>query len=238
MRYIHITAGTLALIAGAVALYAAKGGTVHRRFGMAFVVAMLTMTGSAAIMAAFLRPHHGNVTAALLTFYLVSTSLLTVRCTVEQSRAMVTGFMLVALGVGAYAFNLGFEALASPKGHVQGIPAPPLFMFGVVAVLASAGDLRMLVAGAIEGRQRIARHLWRMTYAMWIATTSAFIGQAKFFPEPLRKMAFLAIPTLLVTGALVYWLVRVLAVRRRPLPVRTSSPLAAAAVALAPGETA
>jgi uncharacterized membrane protein len=222
MRYIHITAGVLALIAGFIALYATKGASVHRKFGMAFAIAMLTMTSSAAIMAAFLRPHRGNVVAALLTLYLVSTSLLTVRRTVAQSRAMVTGFMLVGLVVGAQAFGLGLEAMDSPNG-IDGIPAPPLFMFGFVGVLASALDARVLAAGVIEGKHRLARHLWRMTFAMWIATTSAFLGQAKFFPDPIRKVAFLAIPVLLVTIALFYWLIRVLFVRRRPLPVRSAS---------------
>ena len=44
---VHIAAGTLALLAGLVALSAAKGGTIHRRSGAIFVLAMLTMAAAA-----------------------------------------------------------------------------------------------------------------------------------------------------------------------------------------------
>ena len=40
---VHIAAGSLSLIAGFVALYAAKGDATHRRAGMLFVYAMLVM---------------------------------------------------------------------------------------------------------------------------------------------------------------------------------------------------
>lgn len=54
-----------------------------------------------------------------------------------------------------------------------------------------------------------------MTYAMWIATTSFFLGQADEFPEPLRKLWLLAIPVVIVTVLLFYWLGRVLIKRER-----------------------
>jgi uncharacterized membrane protein len=38
---IHIAAGGLAIILGAVALSVKKGGTIHRRSGLLFVYAML-----------------------------------------------------------------------------------------------------------------------------------------------------------------------------------------------------
>ena len=84
LKPIHIIAGLVAITAGAVALYAVKGSTLHRRSGMIFAVAMLTMTSSAVTMAAFLNPNIGNVIAGLLTFYLVSTGLLTMMRSVAQ----------------------------------------------------------------------------------------------------------------------------------------------------------
>ncbi|MBA8886803.1 putative membrane protein [Dokdonella fugitiva] len=213
MKAIHIIAGLLALVAGAVALYATKGSPLHRRSGWMFAVAMATMTTTAAVIAQFFSPNRVNVVAAVLTFYLVATGVLAVRRTVPQMRLRATGLMLVAVAVGAHALALGAEALSSTTHRVDGIPAPPLFMFGTVALLAAFGDLRMLQAGRIEGARRLARHLWRMSYAMWIATTSAFLGQAKFIPEPLRKLPLLVAPVLLVLAVMVYWLVKV---HRRP----------------------
>jgi uncharacterized membrane protein len=47
---IHIAAGGLAIILGAVALSVKKGGTIHRRSGRLFVYAMLVLGISAAIL--------------------------------------------------------------------------------------------------------------------------------------------------------------------------------------------
>ena len=47
---VHILAGGLALMFGYVALYAAKGATLHRKSGMLFVLAMVTLSLSGALM--------------------------------------------------------------------------------------------------------------------------------------------------------------------------------------------
>ena len=77
---LHITAGVLALVFGYTALFARKGATVHRKSGLFFVAAMVVMSLSGALMAA-VKPSGSvvNVVAGLLTFYFVTTALLTVR---------------------------------------------------------------------------------------------------------------------------------------------------------------
>ncbi len=87
---------------------------------------------------------------------------------------------------------------------------------GAVALLAALGDLRLLMGRVLQGANRIARHLWRMCLAMFIATGSFFLGQAKVFPDALRKPALLAIPVLLVLLLMLYWWVRVLLTKRIP----------------------
>ncbi len=216
MKLIHIIAGLLALVSGAVALYATKGSWLHRRSGMVFVVAMLVMSSTGALMAIYLKPNPPTATAGALTFYLVSTGLLTVRRSVEQVRGVLTGFMLAALGLGGFALWLALQALNSPDGLVGGAPAPPLFLFAAAGLGGGLLDARMLWAGSIQGAHRLARHLWRMGLAMWIATTSFFIGQPKVFPEFLREQIGLrAIPALLVALVVFYWLGRVLIKRHR-----------------------
>ena len=49
---VHILAGGLGLVAGAVALSAAKGARLHRKSGILFVYAMITMSLSGAVIAA------------------------------------------------------------------------------------------------------------------------------------------------------------------------------------------
>jgi uncharacterized membrane protein len=205
---IHILAGSTGIISGFVALSVLKGGKVHRKAGMIFVYAMLTLSATGAVIAAT-KGQRINFIAGCLTFYLVTTALLTVRRRVQGFHWTNVGAMLVGLTTALFAFKFGFDAMNSPTGTLDGLPPPPAFMFGVVGLIAAYGDLRMMRAGGLQGADRIARHLWRMTFAMWIATSSFFLGQAKVFPEPIRIMPLLAAPVLLVFLVLIYWLVRV-----------------------------
>ncbi|GAB3385399.1 DUF2306 domain-containing protein [Lysobacter fragariae] len=217
MKLIHIVAGLLALISGAIALAAAKGSPLHRRAGTVFVAAMLVMSSTGAVMAIFFKPNPVNVMAGSMTFYLVSTAMLTVKRRVEQMRALTAGLMLTALALSAWAFSLAFQTLGSPNGTVGHIPPQPIFMFAIIGLASGLLDARMLWAGRIEGAHRLARHLWRMGFGMWIATTSFFIGQPKVFPDFLRQhIGLRAIPVLVVTVVVLYWLGRVLIRRRNP----------------------
>ena len=233
MTTLHITAGILSILAGFTALFATKGSLLHRRSGLLFALAMAVMTVSAVIVATWLRPNTGNTIIGVLTFYLVATGVLTMR-TIPHARGVLAGLALAGFAAGVAALALGFAAVQRPNGAVDGIPSFPLFMFGLVGIVAASFDMRLLRGLVLQGKRRLARHLWRMTYAMWIATTSAFIGQAKFFPEPIRKSGLFAVPVLIVTVMLVYWLVKTLR-RRGPkgIPGMPSSALSERAGAAA-----
>jgi uncharacterized membrane protein len=209
---VHILAGGTALVSGYTALYAAKGGRLHRRAGTIFVYAMLTMAVCGLTLAVgWDRGASINVPAALLTIYLVTTSLTTVRPIASATcahRLHIAG-LLVVIGVGATMVVFGAEAIAN-GGRRQGIPTFPFVLFAFVAVLASVGDLRLLRSGtALRGAARLTRHLWRMTFALFIAAMSFFLGQAKVIPQPLRIPALLALPILAVLVTLLYWLWRI-----------------------------
>jgi uncharacterized membrane protein len=205
---VHIAAGSIALVSGFVALYAAKGGTVHRKIGRVFVYAMLVMAATGAVIGA-VRGSDGSTIAGVMTCYLVITALTTVNRPAGWSRRLDVALMVLALGVGLTSVTLGFLTVASPTGRRNGLPPFPFFMFGVVGLLAGIGDVRMIWSGVARGASRLARHLWRMSWALWIATSSFFLGQAKVIPEPIRIPALLALPVVLVLGTMLYWLWRV-----------------------------
>ena len=226
----HILAGSLALVFGYVALYAAKGAALHRKSGMLFVYAMLTMSVLGGLMAAVGgKAAAVNVPAALLTAYLVITGLITIRPPAARPRWLDRGLMLLVLGVALTDTMFGLQAIAN-GGARQGIPAFPFVMFAVVGLLACAGDLRMIRSGGLEsvrGARRLARHLWRMCFALFVASMSFFIGQAKVIPKPIRVLPLLAIPPLLVLVAMFYWLWRVRVRRSLRGIVGISAPQAA-----------
>ena len=210
MVLLHILGGVVGLTSGAVALSTPKGSRLHRRSGMVFVYAMLLMSTSGAVMAA-LMPERISVIAGLLTFYLVSTALLTVRRRQEGSRWLDAAAMLFAIAIGLLSIAFGMEGLSEDMGI-----APMGFIFGAVALLAAFGDARMLLSRRLPWAQQIARHLWRMCFALWIATASFFLGQSDEFPEALRIMPLLCTPVLLVMLLMFYWLARVLLTQWRP----------------------
>ena len=178
---------------------------------MLFVPAMLVMCGLGTLRTIVLGVAPAtNIPAGVLTAYLVITALLTVRPPEAGPRWLGLGLMLAGAAVGLTDLAFGLEAVASPDGKGRdGMPAFPFFMFGVVGTLAAAGDLRVMRSGAPRGAPRLARHLWRMSFALFIAALSFFIGQADVFPKPLRIPPLLALPVLAVLVTMLYWLWRV-----------------------------
>jgi hypothetical protein len=84
-----------------------------------------------------------------------------------------------------------------------------MFFLNTILLLAAIGDMRLVRAGAFQGTRRLARHLWRMCFTLFIASGSFFLGQMKFIPERVRIL-----PLLLVCGIspllmLLYWMWRV-----------------------------
>ena len=217
MVLVHIIAGLSAIVAGAVALSAAKGGELHRKSGMVFVATMAVMASLGAYIAStklHISFQKFNVMAGIFTVYLVATALLTVR---PHAGKRWMDFAALAVVLPIAAFSLGLAAIGL-LGNAKffWFPTVPAVIFGIVALLAAIGDIRMLRAGGLQGKHRIARHLWRMCVAMFIATGSFFMGQAKVFPEEIRILPILATPLILVLVTMFYWWARVLRGRRVP----------------------
>ncbi len=210
---LHIFAGAIALIAGAVALSVTKGGYIHRNSGLVFVASMLFMSASGAAIAAFV-PVRISVVAGMLTFYLVLTSLLTVRRVGSSNRPIEIAGMGLGFATGVLGIVFGAMALQTQSGALDRYPAAIYFVFGCVALMGTMLDGRMWLANGIDGKHRIARHLWRMCFGMYMATSAFFLGQAKLFPEIFRNGWLLAVPVLMVVLAMLYWLTRTLFARR------------------------
>ncbi|HEY8831786.1 MAG TPA: DUF2306 domain-containing protein [Gemmatimonadaceae bacterium] len=205
---IHIIAGSIAIIAGFISVFAVKGLKVHRKSGMIFVYSMVVLGLTGAVIAT-VRHQPPNIIGGSLAFYMVITALLTVRPRDERSRWIDVAVLVIGITVGAAAIKIGLDALNSPTGTMSGVPSFMMFLFAAVALLGALGDVRMIRADGLQGAQRIARHLWRMCFSLFIASGSFFLGQAKVIPKPIRILPLLAIPAMLPLVLLFYWLVRV-----------------------------
>ena len=205
---VSVAAGSAGLIAGAVALFTRKGGKPHRRGGLVFVVAMLAMSASAIPLAGW-EQKPTSVMGGAFTFYLVVTSLLTIRRPRERFDWLGIGAGLVGFSIAFAFFALGFEGLGGSTGTIDGLRPEPMFVFGSVALLAALGDVRVILAPAVSRSYRIARHLWRMCFALFMAAASFFLGQAQLLPELLRQSPVPALIPLAVVILMLYWSTRV-----------------------------
>jgi hypothetical protein len=205
---LHITAGGVGILSGTAALFFRKGSRLHRKAGNWFLVAILTMSTIGACVAPFLPDRISSV-AGVLTFYLVITSWMTVRRKEGHAGNFEIGALLLALGIVANGLVFGLRGASTPTGTLDREPFQAAIAFAAVAALAAAGDLRLILRGGISGAQRIARHLWRMCIALFIAAGSFFLGQPKVFPASVRGSFILFLPEIAVLGLLIYWLVRV-----------------------------
>ena len=227
---IHIAAGGLAIVLGAVALAVKKGGTVHRRSGMLFVYAMLVMGFSASILGLRNGLTDGNVFAGLMTLYFVGTALTTVRPESPWTRRINAAALTVVVALALGSIVGGVKAFNNSGLSPGGVPFRTIgvmsFVLAAVMSLAAIGDVRILRSGPPRGGKRLARHLWRMCFALFIAAGSFFSIRervARLLPEPFTSGPMRALPILLLFGAMFYWLWRVRARRTLPVLVRHDS---------------
>jgi uncharacterized membrane protein len=164
---IHIAAGGLAIVLGAIALLAKKGGNIHRRSGLLFVYAMLVLGATAALLGFRKSPTDGNVFGGLMTVYFVLTALMTVRAVSPWTRRINVAMLMVAVGLAVIDILGGVKAFNSPRGVLNGVPFPMHFFIAGVMILAAIGDVRIMLAGMPRGGPRLARHLWRMCFALF-----------------------------------------------------------------------
>jgi hypothetical protein len=205
---LHICGGCVGLLSGAAAMFFRKGSGPHRIAGNVFFISMLIMSSAGTYMA-FMKSEMNNVFGGVLTFYLVATAWATARRREGNTGIFDWGALLVALAVGAIIMTYGIEAANSATGKKDGIPAGMYFFLSSVALLSAAGDIRMLVRGGIFGAQRIARHLWRMCFALFIASGSLFLARPHLFPAFMRETGVLFLLGILPLILMIFWLIRV-----------------------------
>ena len=227
---IHIAAGGLAIILGAVALSVKKGGNIHRRSGLLFVYAMLVMGVSASILSLLKGRVDGNVFAGVLTAYFVGTALTTVRPASSWTRLINAVALTVAVVLAVGCVFSGVRSINRPGRDSGGVPFRTAgvmsLIIGALLIMAAAGDVRVMRFGMPRGAPRLARHLWRMCFALFIAVGSFFSIRervAKILPEPFTTGQMRLLPIVLLFGTMFYWLWRLRGRRTLPVLVRHDS---------------
>ena len=176
--------------------------------GQIFVGGMLALGGTGTVMA-YARSEPPNIVAGLLTILHGDDGLddrPPQRRPIRERSTWVA--LTAAFGFLAYLWPLAFEALSRPNRTMNGVPAAMSFFVGSVMLLAAAGDVRMLARGGVTGARRIGRHAWRMSFGLFIATGSFFLGKQQLFPVRWRGSVALTVLGVFPLGLLLFWAMR------------------------------
>ena len=218
---VHICGGTVGLLSGTAAMSFRKGSPRHVLAGRVFVASMLTM-GALAVYLAIVRHQPSNIGGGILTVYLIGTAWLTARRRDGETSRFDWVALLFPLALGILLWMNGLKVVRSGASSQGGVPAGMMFFMGSICLLAAAGDVRMLLRGGVLGAKRIARHLWRMCFGLFIAAGSFFfgpsnrplrllstVGLGKYLSPALFGTTLYLVLTLLPLILLIFWLVRV-----------------------------
>jgi hypothetical protein len=207
---LHIGGGAVGMVSGFAAMALRKGGRAHRLAGDVFTLAMLTMAGIGAGVAPFLPTQQwSNTLAGVFTLYLVTTAWVGARRRPGQVGRFEVGALVVALGSMITALTGVWVNAHGGADSGDGASTDGLYMISTLATIAVAGDVHQLWRRGLTGAPRLARHIWRTSLALLIATVSFFLGQPKFVPPVIRDSFLVAVPVLAPLALMLFWQIKV-----------------------------
>jgi hypothetical protein len=104
------------------------------------------------------------------------------------------------------AYRLATGQVEAENPIIAGVTAFLAFVIG----LAALGDLSVVLRRRISDAQRVARHLWRMCFGLFIAFGSFMAQGVDVLPAALPRVELLLGSMLLVLLVMAFWLIRVL----------------------------
>ncbi|GLR69346.1 hypothetical protein [Agaribacter marinus] len=167
----HIITGSIAVIAGVIALFVKKGKKTHRQSGRWFFYSMILMAITGAILSIILSMPITFI-GSVLTIYLIVSSWTLVKNPPNTIRQYDYIYPVVGLTIAAISGYFAYQANLSPDGLYYNYPAGPYLFMAVPASIATLFDIRMLITKGLKGPSRLARHLWRMCFSLFIAIGS------------------------------------------------------------------
>ena len=197
LLYTHIAAGGTSLIMGAIALFATKGGKVHRKTGMIFFVCMLLVSFSAFVIAVA-KSKDFLLAISIFSFYMNYTGYRVLK----NRELKFKWFDWLPLAFSAITICYMFYSMN-----------PVLVVFGGLLTLFIVQDIRLQFSSedAIKAarRLRVITHISRMC-GTYIATITAFLVVNINFVKPWWLLWLLptAIGTLVITYFTRQWTIK------------------------------
>ena len=206
----HIATGSLAVVAGLTALLVRKGSILHKQAGKGFVMTMLLMALSGIVLA-IIKPMAISALAGALTTYLVLSSLWSVKDAPHTLSRRQYLNPVASATISLSGFYLLWQAWQAGQMQIDGFALDAYLFFAVIALVCCLLDIRLLIKKGLNPAQRLARHLWRMGFALFIAVGSFFGQGVAVLPEAIQQSAWLELPDKLILLVVLWWILKLFA---------------------------
>ncbi len=191
----HIVAGTLALVAGPVAMIVGKGSRGHRRAGLIYFWAM-AVVAITAIVLSVMRSGWFLLLVGIFSFYLAFTGLRAVRNKLPQKQAAAPDWIAAVLMLLASVGLVIWALVGASPGF-----RPVAWTFGGIGGFFAVQDVTRFLRQSGDPMAWWFEHMVRML-AAYIATFTAFaVVNLSFLP---RMIPWL-VPTLVGTIGIIVW---------------------------------
>jgi hypothetical protein len=208
-RYIlvlHILAGASALLLLWVPLFARKGGTLHRRVGWMYVVAMGTVACTALALAT-LRLTNGDPTDDAAGLFLGHVAVLTGKNVFAGMRALrhrrPSSPLLHALDWGVSIALAASSLVMAVRGATSGAPLP--MIFAVLGMTSAVPEFLYLAKISPRPNAWLFRHLTNMVTSGIAAITAFLVVNAPRFGVRIFNPFVWTIPALLGALGIAIW---------------------------------
>lgn len=203
LLYLHILAGSTALLAAVIPVVTKKGGTHHVRAGRVYALAM-TIVFVTALPLAILGDDIFLLIIAFFSFYLVFAGWRFARN--NSGKPLWVDWTAVSVMAATGLSMWIYGAIIGLSGDSQWVV---LVVFGSIAVALSVGDAQYHRNWSESAAQRIQRHLTNMLAGTIATITAVAVVNLDFEPAWIIWIA----PTVLITPLIVWWNVRLTRLR-------------------------
>ena len=171
---LHIVFGATALLSGSIALIVKKGGFVHRKSGLVFVVTMLVSAVLSMIIA--VQPNHLNsflLSIGVLTLYFVIGGYLALRYKKKYVNLLADKCLALAM------FVIGIAMIIYPiyLGHFNIV----MMVFGALGTVFAITDFARFAKHEELHKHWLTLHLGKITGG-YISAFTAFIVVNQYLP--------------------------------------------------------
>lgn len=201
MLWIHVLAGTLALVVAPIALVTAKGGVTHRRWGKVYFWAMAVVAATA-IMVAYWRSILFLMLTAVFSFYAALSGYRVLFRKRPDLGQRPSALDWVAAGITLAASTLlVLLGITKPTPRFQELSTVAV-VFGMVGLSLSGLDVWRFLQPPAEKMAWWYKHMTNMVGSYIAAVTAFSVVNFHFLPTTLRWLW----PTMIGTPLIAIWI--------------------------------